>query len=44
MGHDVDMLGNKLFRVENLDGDEEDLFLSELVLNLVDKSILVNRV
>ena len=44
MGHDVDMLGNKLFKVEYLDGDEEDLFLSELVLNLVDKSILVNRV
>ena len=43
MGHDVDMLGNKLFRIEYLDGDVEDLFLSELVPNLVDPTLLLRE-
>ena len=31
LSHDRDPLGNDIYRVRYLDGDEEDLFLSELV-------------
>ena len=32
ISHDVDMLKKPIFRIRCLDGDEEDLFLEELVL------------
>ena len=38
---DEDLLGNRLFLIRYLDGDEEDMFLSELVNSLVDNSILL---
>ena len=31
IAHDQDMLGNVLYSVRYIDGDEEDLFLEELV-------------
>ena len=34
ISHDVDMLGNTLYSVRYLDGDEEDLFLGEMTMHL----------
>jgi len=32
ISHDTDMLGKPIFLIRYLDGDEEDMFLDELVL------------
>ena len=41
VSHDVDMLGNIIYRIRYLDGDEEDLFLNELVPHLRADEILL---
>ena len=41
VSHDVDMLGNRIYLIRYLDGDEEDMFLEELVLFLRADEVLL---
>lgn len=41
VSHDLDMLGNTMYRVEYVDGDVEDLFLEELVRFVAPSDLLV---
>ena len=41
VSHDLDMLGNNIYKVEYVDGDVEDLFLEELVRCVDPRDLLV---
>jgi len=40
VAHDIDMLENVIYRIRYLDGDEEDLFLRELILYIPPDELL----
>ena len=41
LSHDTELLGNDIYKVRYLDGDEEDMFLSELVSCVVAEELLL---